>query len=228
MYFTFLGDLLFPSACLECSIGLDSGVLCESCEKNIDIFQTLFCGSCNARLPDAKKICHKDFPYILGTAARYDDAPVQKLVQALKFQGLHAAATPLAALLIRYVIQLHIDISTFCVVPIPLSNKRRRSRGFNQAVLVAKPFARQFNIPIVENILARTLHKKPQSETSDLSERMENVRDCFSLCNPSAAENKKIILIDDVTTSGTTFTEAAKVLKAGGAKRILALAIAQA
>ena len=66
------------------------------------------------------KKCHRDAPYVLGTAARYDDIPVQKLIQALKFQSIPGAAIPLSRLLIHYVSSLTIDIQNFCVIPIPL------------------------------------------------------------------------------------------------------------
>ena len=109
----------------------------------------------------------------------------------------------------------------------PLSKQRYRSRGFNQSELIAGYFAEAFGLSLKTNILMRTLNKKPQSETGNLLERKDNIHGCFSVM-PAAAINKNIILVDDVTTSGTTFLEAAQVLKAGGARRIIALAVSQA
>jgi competence protein ComFC len=228
MYLDFFSDILFPPLCFGCSEGIETGVICKKCLGEIELFKTLFCGVCAARLPELKKICHKDAPYMLGAATHYDDATVQKLVRALKFHSVQAAAKPLATLLIEYMAALGLDLTGYTIVPIPLSNKRRRGRGFNQSVLIARFVADHFLLPLNENIILRTVHKKPQSETSDLLERKENIHGCFSLIDPAVAQNKNIILIDDVTTSGTTFMEAATVLKAGGAKRIIAFAVAQA
>lgn len=228
MNLDFLSDMLFPPACLGCSQPLSSGVLCAQCQDNIEIYKTLFCGSCAARLPDLKKICHKDTQYILGTASRYDDMPVQKLIHTLKFYGVRDAAVPLSDILIKYIARMELDLQGFTVIPIPLSIKRRRGRGFNQSALIAGYVAKYFSLPFEEHILTRITHNKPQSETNDLAERKENIHGCFSVPDPQLLAGKKILLIDDVTTSGTTFLEAARVLKASGAKKIIALAVAQA
>lgn len=183
---------------------------------------------CGARLPELKKICHVYAPYILGTATQYDHKPVQKLIHSLKFYAVHDAAAPLGNLLINYITRMEFDLRGFTVVPIPLSIKRRRGRGFNQSTLIARCVTNHFSLPLEEDLLLRILHNKPQSETNDILERKENLHGCFSVPDPARVNSKNIILIDDVTTSGTTFLEAARVLKTAGARRIIALAVAQA
>jgi ComF family protein len=204
------------------------GVICDICRESIDRFDTLFCGTCAARLPDQKKICHKDAPYLLGAAAAYDDEPLRALIHALKFQGITTAAEPLAKILAEYVTRLTLDLHDFVAVPIPLSAQRARARGFNQSAVIAKPFARALGLPFDEHLLARIHHRKPQSDTEDIFERRENIKGCFALAPGADVQNKKIVLVDDVTTSGTTFTEAARILKTAGAKKIFALACAKA
>ena len=230
MNFNFIGDIFFPPACVKCGDSITHGVICDTCKRSIDGFDTLFCGTCAARLPDQKKICHKDAPYNLGAAAAYDDEVLRALIHALKFQGIEAAAAPLAEILAGYVTRLHLDLHDYTVTPVPLSIERARARGFNQSALIARPFAATLGIPFEEHLLARIAHRKPQSETEDIFERRENVKGCFILAPGAGADvqNKKIVLVDDVTTSGTTFTEAARILKASGAKKILALAVAKA
>jgi ComF family protein len=236
MNFNFIGDIFFPPACVACGDSIASSALCAACRQSIDIFDTLFCGTCAARLPEQKKICHKDAPYLLGAAGRYDDEPLRALIHALKFQGIEVAAEPLAEILVRYIARLNLDLNDFIVTPVPLSAQRARARGFNQSALIAAPFARALGLPLKEHLLARVAHRKPQSETEDIFERRENIRDCFALTDCGSSNNgnttqvldKKIILIDDVTTSGTTFNEAARVLKSGGVKKIIALAAAKA
>lgn len=224
------GDALFPPVCVGCGDSMAHGALCDACLASITIFNTLFCGACLARLPDGKKICHKDAPFRLGAAAAYDDPALAAAIHALKFQGIRAAAEPLAALLTRYADRVDAPFAGgYTVVPLPLSAERRRSRGFNQAALIARPFAATLGLPVEEDLLARVVHRKPQSDTEDIFERRENVRGCFAPA-PGAEERisgKKIVLVDDVVTSGTTFTEAARVLRDAGAKRIFALAVAK-
>jgi len=110
----------------------------------------------------------------------------------------------------------------------PLSPHRARARGFNQSALIAQSLARALGALFNGHLLARIAHRKPQSDTEDIFERRKNIKGCFALFAGADVQNKKIVLVDDVTTSGTTFTEAARVLKSAGAKKILALAVAKA
>ena len=236
MNLNFIGDLFFPPACVVCGDSIARGVLCTTCRQGIVGFDALFCGTCAARLPDQKKICHKDAPFVLGAAAPYDDDALRALIHALKFQGIGAAAEPLAEILAAYVARLGLDLGggaggksdAWTVTPVPLSRERVRARGFNQSALIAQPFARALGAPFDERLLTRIAHRKPQSDTEDIFERRENIKGCFALAPSADVHNKKIVLVDDVVTSGTTFTEAARVLKLGGAKKILALAVAKA
>src|SRR6185437_15432844 len=98
MNFRFIGDIFFPPACLGCGRRMPRAALCEVCRASITLYDALFCGTCMARLPDGRKICHKDAPYLLGAAASYDERPVAALVHGLKFQGIADAADPLVEL----------------------------------------------------------------------------------------------------------------------------------
>ncbi|MDP2598648.1 MAG: double zinc ribbon domain-containing protein [Candidatus Liptonbacteria bacterium] len=233
-------------------------VLCEKCIKIVRLNKNLFCGRCSARIPRLraysaeatsaakagqgsggqvggqagfaaiKKICHKDFPYTLGAATQYDSATVKNLIHALKFRCIKRAAEPLAALLIEYAAGLALQLENHSVIPIPLSRARLRRRGFNQAELIARAFAGYFSLPLETESLVRIKNTKPQSETKRLIERRGNISGCFMARDPNALRGKNIILIDDVTTSGATLFEAASVLKAAGARKILALTVARA
>lgn len=228
MNFTIIGDIFFPPTCVGCGDSIARGALCATCRQGIAIFGTLFCGTCTARLPDGKKICHKDAPFLLGAAAAYDDDALRALIHALKFQGITAAAEPLADILAAYAAQLPFDLREWIATPVPLSRERARARGFNQSALIAQRFAHTLGIPFHERLLLRTVHRKPQSDTEDIIERRENVAGCFAPAPGVDVDGKKIILVDDVVTSGTTFAEAARVLKQSGAKKILALAVGKA
>jgi len=228
MDFNFLSSIFFPPKCLSCEQKLEMGTICESCRKTIAVYETVFCGVCDARMPDPKKICHPNAPYVLGAAGNYENATLQTLIHALKFQMIRGAAEPLADILASYIVSLDFDLHDFMVIPIPLSKRRERARGFNQSELIGKRCALRLGIPCETEILMRIRHRKPQSETQNIAERRENIRGCFASRTLSLKKNKNVLLVDDVTTSGATFLEAARTLKAAGAKKIIALAAAKA
>jgi len=222
-------DILFPKRCISClKLVKDDTIFCEDCLSKIRIFNSFFCPKCSARIPEFKKICHKEEKFILGAATDYNDI-VKQAIWRLKFKFIKRGAYPLANLLINYFKNLDFKHKTyFVVIPIPLSKKRFKERGFNQSELIAQIFANYFNFKLETSVLYREKHSKPQSEIDDFNLRKQNVLNCFKVLNKDLILNKNIILIDDVTTSGATFKEAVKVLKEAGAKSILALAVAKA
>ncbi len=220
MNFEAVLDILFPPECLACGRRLAAGTLCGTCKNTI--------GG-----PPAIALKSMDMDgcggyYFLGAAGRYHNHVLKTLIHALKFGGIKSAAQPLAEILAHHARTIRLPLKMFQVVPIPLSKTRMRERGFNQSTLIAERFARALGVPLEKNILIRTRHKKPQSRTETLAERLENIHDCFAAREDAIPVQKNIILIDDVSTSGSTFLEAARVLTAAGAKTILALAIAKA
>lgn len=221
-------NLVFPPRCLPCNKALhENGVICASCFAEIPRAHTLFCGKCHARLPYPRKICHKDFPYMLAAATHYAHPGARELIHGLKFNRLRQAALPLSTLLAEYIERIPLDFKTYTVVPIPLGKERLRERGFNQAKLIGEIFARRFEIPIDNEALARARDTAPQSELGDPEARKKNMRGAFCVREPERLNGKNILLIDDVTTSGATFYEAASALRHAGAKRIIGLAVAR-
>jgi len=219
--------VLFPPSCVSCRARIGTGALCAACRNGIPVFRTLLCGSCRARLFGDKALCHPDFPYILGAAASYEHNASRALVHALKFRGRRSAALPLSELLIEYAESLGTMLDGCVVVPIPLSTRRLRARGFNQSDLIARPFAERFGLEFAP-LLARIRHTKPQSETRTIEERLTNLCDCFAAPRPAGVAGRSIVLVDDVVTSGTTFLEAARALRSAGARKIFALAVLRA
>ncbi|HUX36109.1 MAG TPA: ComF family protein [Candidatus Paceibacterota bacterium] len=221
-------DILFPSLCINCGKNVDSGeALCAACFAEIPFNKSFFCGKCGARLPYGEKICHFDFPYILGAAVSYKNAAVRELVRELKFGFVRSAARPLADLLIAYSENAGLAGKDWLVIPIPLGKKRLRIRGFNQAELIANIFAEHFSINTEKGILLRKKETEPQSEIKKMDERAKNTKDCFAVAAPEKISGRNIIIVDDVSTSGSTFFEAAVSLKKAGAHKILALAAAK-
>lgn len=227
---TFL-EILFPPHCLLCSSALPdtlrSTFLCGVCRAALPMHSALFCAECRARLPDARRICHRDAPYLLGAAADYSDPSIRELVWQLKYRRLRAAAEPLAEHLARYVAGLPLDLNGALWIPIPLHPRREQNRGFNQAALMLDALCRRMPLMTV-HALVRVRHTPPQVETKGAESRAKNVAGCFAVPQPGLVSGRTIVLLDDVSTSGATLAEASRALKAAGAKRVIGLVAAKA
>ena len=193
----------------------------------IIVNQTFFCPACRARQPKNAKICHKDIPYKLAAATRYD-GPVKEWVHALKYRKRQGVLQPIADILVKYLSKLEFNFNGYVIIPIPLFPAKERKRGFNQAKLIAEKASVFLNIPIFNNILVKIRDTKTQTEMENYREREKNVTGCFAVSNPKLITDKKLILVDDVFTSGATTNEAVRTLRAAGAVKIIALVIAKA
>ena len=113
------------------------------------------------------------------------------------------------------------------VVPVPLHQDRERQRGYNQAGLISKPLARKLGLPHKAVLLMRT-RPRPNKQVLSLEERWESVRGAFATRPGSQVDNKRVLLVDDVMTTGATLDACARALLESGAKSVLGLTIARA
>ncbi|MBI4992504.1 MAG: ComF family protein [Candidatus Harrisonbacteria bacterium] len=227
-------DILFPSVCVNCkkdfSDEKQNNLLCQDCLKKIAINTTLFCGQCQARLPENKKICHKNFPYLLGAATNFND-PIRNLIHQFKYRHWKRAELPIADIIKIYLGNLKLtsrQIKNWTVLPVPLHKNRERNRGFNQAELIGKIIAANLKLPIRGDLLLRIKETKNQAELKDWQQRKNNVKDAFQVTDPKTIQGKNILLVDDVYTSGATINEAIRLLKESGARKIIAMVVAKA
>jgi ComF family protein len=241
MFTDVITNILFPPACVACRARVSHGAVCEACLATIEINPALMCGECHAWIASPASSCHPDYPFILGGASPYENPVLQSLIHHLKFRSISVAAEPLGDLLVRYVEQVKNNsgfdfpaaaaVANFIVMPIPLSRRRWRSRGYNQAEFIARRFADALSLPLDTTTLIRARHAKPQSDITNEAARRENIRGVFAVSDDArsraAVRDKNIILIDDVSTTGSTFYEASLALKATGAGTIIALAVAK-
>jgi ComF family protein len=167
--------------------------------------------------------------------SNYRRPEVSAAIKTLKYHGNRKAAQLCAVLLSDALIEELADVAVWehvrvCIIPIPLSGERLRERGFNQIERVLDVLAEENSIPDVEvatNVLIRTKHTSPQTKLKK-RERLLNVRGAFNVAQPERVKNAYVILVDDVVTTGATLKEAARVLKAAGARDVLPIAIARA
>ena len=152
------------------------------------------------------------------------DGVIKRAVYQLKYGNIRALAQSLAELLQDYLLTYPVPVEV--LVPVPLHQKRLRERGYNQSVLLAKELGKLIKLPIVDDCLVRLRHTPPQVKTATVIERQSNVAGAFT-CRDSRLQNKQVLLIDDVSTSGATLDACATALKAAGAASVWGLVLAR-
>lgn len=200
-------DALFPLFCIRCEAYGD--VLCEMCFHLLPRHITIFSGPNNS---------------IFLSACEYKQPLARELIFTLKYQGYRACAGVLAHML-YWIWQQRLSVhSDYLVVSVPLHHRKEKKRGFNQAELLARELARTTRLPY-ENVLMR-IHETPSQTVFTKEERKENVSGAFAAELKQCVYQKNIILVDDVITTGSTLSEATKVLLAAGARQVYGLAVA--
>ena len=144
----------------------------------------------------------------------------------MKFAGSFAAGRWLADLLAQKVRATGELASAEAIQPVPLHWLRRLRRGYDQAGIIARRIARRLELPLSDNLI-RVRNTRPQVHLTR-SQRLDNVRRAFSASRPRAVEGRHILLVDDVTTTGATASEAARALLAAGATRVSLAVLAKA
>jgi competence protein ComFC len=165
----------------------------------------------------------------------YRNPLIKKSIWLLKYKGKKRIAGVFAEVLYEGILEELSDLILLenfrkpLLIPIPLSSKRKRERGFNQTELICQEIKKldTENILILEkNVLIKPKDGEHQARIENRAKRLKNIIGSFSIKNIDKIKNRNIILIDDVTTTGATLSEAYKILKQNGAKKIIAFAIA--
>ncbi len=229
----FILDILFPITCVGC--GGEGFYLCEPCVQGLRQLLPA-CIGCNRLVPALKNLppgrtcssCARNFPiYAHYAPFAYENGPIRELLHQMKYGRVSAAADTCASLLFSYLRRHKIVFpEDVLLVPIPLSKGRERTRGFNQSERIARAFGEKTGIEVCE-ALKKIKDTLPQTELSG-SDRMVNVKGVFDAAfGAIAVVGRVCILVDDVKTTGATLAEAARVLKAAGAKRVWAITVAR-
>lgn len=230
-----LGALAFPAECLLCHELLRRpllGPLCERCIEALPRIEPPFCGSCG--LPYARSVA----PGLCGpcrggervfrkarAALLYDDR-VQRVLHALKFGGRARLGTLFGGLAAERWCRAGELEGYAAVVPLPLSSRRRRARGFNQAAIAARAVATIAGAPMRPRLLVKTRDNPPQAGLS-ASARKTNVSGAYRGRIPQKLAGCRLLLVDDVLTTGATASAAARALLRAGAGTVDVLTIAR-
>lgn len=225
---TFWESLLltvFPQTCVSCKAGLNtrpSCGLCSACFEVLTDNDGPRCPRCDE--PGTASLCsacHDEPPPFAATRAPLVyGGPLADVVASAKFQGREDLASALGDLVARDETARALAHDASALVAVPLGRRRRRQRGYNQSVLIARRLARAWRLPLL-HALTRTRDTPPQSALP-LRERLANLQDAFRARRPLSG---RVVLVDDVITTTATVRQAAAALRTAGATEVHVVAV---
>ncbi len=229
--------MVFPMNCRTCDKALEDDPIpffCQRCWDRIEPIRSPSCPRCAHPFPSPHALAHSP-EHLCGTCRKHPPAyhrvwtpyayqsPLKEAIGLLKYRG----KTHLAPALAHLIAQTHPTPSNVDVlIAVPLHPDRLREREYNQALLLAHHLGRQWNLPVLIDVLRRTKPTPPQTSLTR-RERLKNLRRCFAVATPSAVEGKTTLLVDDVFTTGTTVNECAKALRKAGAEAVYVQTLAR-
>ena len=215
-------DWIFPPRCVSCSE--PGALLCEECRSKLPPVGDHYCSICGK--PLKKKHCSlcsaSDFRFLSSRAPYLYAGPAAAMIKKLKYNGCLSLVPLLADLLFDFWTELGWEADM--IIPVPLSKQREAQRGFNQSEMIGRAFSRKTGIPIRKNALMKVRHTITQVGLSK-DQRRENLRGAFA-AEPAFVRGKRVLLLDDVMTTGSTFAECTSVLLDAGAKSVRCLSVA--
>lgn len=228
-----LVDMIFPPACPVCGtpLGYEQGKrrqICTGCVCKIEYLQEPCCMKCGKQLADANaEYCYDcqriKHDYNRGTGVyAYTDGIKQSLYR-FKYQGKREYASFYGAEAARICNTLIARWNVDVIMPVPMYAAKQKKRGYNQAELIAVELGKNLNIPVDSGILIRSKKTIPMKELND-QERRKNIENAFNV-TANVVKYKKILLVDDIYTTGATIDKCAEVLKKYGAEEIYFLCL---
>jgi ComF family protein len=230
-----LASLFYPPLCAICAVpvGHDE-YLCSGCNEKAPRIKPPFCATCSEPFPGSitesfscANCAHRVLHFTAAVAAYRSRGVVRKLIHDFKYNKQLHLRHVVASWLLETLDDPRLQGRRFdLVIPVPLHPARKRERGFNQAELLADALSARAKLP-ARNALERIRYTITQT-AFDRSERMENLHNAFRLRKNADVRGSRVLLIDDVLTTGSTLSECARVLKAGGAISVHAATAARA
>jgi ComF family protein len=210
-----LVDFAFPQLCLGCGKQTESPTrICEHCFTGIDRYTEPFCLHCKRQLFDSPSCpdCGTE-SWLLFAYGNYID-PLKEIIINFKFRSLTSGADFAVESLCAQFSERIYSMEPTYLVPIPLHPLRQLTRGYNQAEILANRLGEKLGIPVANDFIERKKHRREQARLVE-HERAPNVRGVF-VATADADPGERIILVDDVVTSGATVSEARRILIEAG------------
>ena len=230
-------DLLFPPLCHSCRVFIpEAGELhlCGPCRAGSRPITSPMCTLCGIPFLTDDGIDHRcgaclgqPPAYTAARGAVVFEGPVRELVHRFKYSNKVQHSRPLALLAAEHLAGFGAECAADMIMPVPLHALKLRQRGFNQAVLLGEILAKKWRLPLCRRNLQRARWTEPQVNLS-AAERRRNVQGAFALSDAAAVNGSRIILVDDVFTTGSTVAECARVLKKGGAAAVFVVTVTRA
>ena len=229
-------DFFLPPKCSLCGSSLNppsSERPCPSCLAGITFFSSPLCLRCGIGFSSPAEqdhLCSRclagEWAFGKARAVCAYEGGIIEAISRFKFGGVARLARPLGAMMAEYGDPEFPFPAIDLVVPVPLHSRRLRERGFNQSLLLARQVSKRRSIPLNFTALDRIRQTRPQTRLSG-PERHKNVRGAFEVNAPGAVAGRKILLIDDVFTTGATIQECTESLLDAGAKEVHVLTLAR-
>ncbi|GBC93184.1 Amidophosphoribosyltransferase [bacterium HR15] len=223
-------DWFYPRRCVGCGVFSREAfcALCRDVLPRVYPPACLRCGAPMGELPECR-YCRGDIYRFDGTiCVGLYQGPLRRAIINLKFRRWLRAVEALSALVIELMDRP--ENAPLCqvdgLIPVPIHRLRRAMRGFNQAEEIARLVSQQRGIPLLSHLLRRRFYRRPQVGLTG-AQRWENVQGAFEVVSPEQVRGRRILLLDDVFTTGSTFDACADALKRAGAAEVMALAIAR-
>ena len=215
-------DFVFPPQCAAC--GRDGAHLCTVCAGSFRVAGGIRCSTCWSPGPaDPCTHCEQWPPALRSLRAAYIfEGQLRSAVLALKYRSIRAVAEPLVE---------GVDTSGFAtdldlITAVPMRGRRQRRRGYNQAIVLGQRVARRIGVPFDSQALRRVRGAPPQAEQADLPARRRNVVGAFR-AHPQRVSGRRVLVVDDVTTTGATLDACARALLDAGALSVDGWALAR-
>ena len=230
-----IASLFYPPYCVICAADVEFDYyLCDSCREKAPRIRAPFCATCSEPFSGAitdtftcANCAHRSLHFEAAVAVYRSRGIVRRLVHQFKYGHQQHLRHPIAEWLWETLSDPRLRGRHFdTIVPVPLHPARERERGFNQAALLAELLSKRTGIPL-RNLLLRVRYTTTQT-AYDRQERMENLKDAFCLRKNADVRGSRMLLVDDVLTTGSTVSECARILKEGGALSVHAATAARA
>jgi ComF family protein len=219
-YLAALKDILIPRICFVCDEKISGGYLCQKCLGKIEFLYPPLCPFCCTRLNNKKeKICARCAKITVSyekliCVTKYK-SPVIELIHLFKYKNYDFLVELFASLMIKHLTRIGFEPYGYDIVTaVPLHKTKLRDRGYNQAGLLAQYLANYFKIPFKDDIIYATRESLSQTKLDNKSRR-NNIKGIFSV--QEKLDNKKVMLLDDIFTTGSTVKECASALQGKGA-----------
>ncbi len=222
-------DFVYPPHCLVCGRYLSEKEkdVCEGCWNSQKILSDPFCPTCKSFFPDAETgcfFCSADSNLLCVRSLGIFDDFYREIIHKFKYKGKLSLGKRLSRRLGEEIKKDKRFSGFDFLIPVPLHPAKKRERGYNQSEIMGEVVSKELNISFLKNVLKRIKNTRDQTKLSD-EERKTNVKDAFKVSFPEVIKDKKIILVDDVITTGATLFECARVLKDNGAKKIVGVTL---